>query len=210
MLDSDHRFKGDEKHSKLLRRMWKGDLSTQDRKWLNTRVVGTETCKSIPQSFGNKHTCYACGTNEHRNAINLRIFKRHIKATHPDYSQEGVDPPKHTIVIEASVQSCEKRLPYIGGTMRHRIINACGDANCVTPDHKHVDPALCLYVGAHVMCTIDNKGLTEKVPRGNGTLCRVVSVKLRNHPTSLVCKNCQIGTIERTNGASFLADVTVA
>ena len=189
MLDSEHRFKGDEKYGKLLRRMWKGDLSTRDRNWLNTRVVGTETCKSIPQSFGDKHACYACGTNEHRNAINLGIFKRHVEATHPDYSNEGVDPPKHTIVIEANIQSCDKRLPYIGGAMRHRIINACGDANCVTPDHKHVDPALCLYVGAHVMYVISNKGLREKVPRGNGTLCRVVSVKLKDHPTSLVCKN---------------------
>ncbi len=35
---------------------------------------------------------------------------------------------------------------------------------------KHIDPALCIYLGAYLMC-IDNKHLTDKVPRGNGTLC---------------------------------------
>ena len=59
----------------------------------------------------------------------------------------------------------------------------------MTSDKKHVDPALCLYVRAHVMCTIDNEGLTAKIPRGNGTLCRVVSLKLKDDQTSYMPKN---------------------
>ena len=39
------------------------------------------------------------------------------------------------------------------------------------------------------MCTIDNEGLTAKIPRGNGTLCRVVSVKLKDDQTSYTPKN---------------------
>ena len=46
--------------------------------------------------------------------------------------------------------------------------------------NKGVDPALCLYVGAYLLCTLDNKFLREKVPRGNGTLCRLVSMKLKD------------------------------
>jgi hypothetical protein len=53
---------------------------------------------------------------------------------------------------------------------------------------KHIDPALCIYLGAYLMC-IDNKHLTDKVPRGNGTLCRVLDVKLKHNAPSYKYKN---------------------
>ena len=53
---------------------------------------------------------------------------------------------------------------------------------------KHIDPALCIYIGAYLIC-IDNKHLTDKVPRGNGTLCRVLSMKLNENAQSYKCKN---------------------
>ncbi len=53
---------------------------------------------------------------------------------------------------------------------------------------KHIDPLLCLYLGAYLMC-IDNKHLKDKVPRGNGTLCRVLYVKLKHNTLSYKCKN---------------------
>ena len=53
---------------------------------------------------------------------------------------------------------------------------------------KHIDPALCLYLGAYLKC-IDNKHLADKVPRGNGTLCRVLDVKLKHNAPSYECKN---------------------
>ncbi len=48
---------------------------------------------------------------------------------------------------------------------------------------KHIDPALCLYVGAHLIC-IDDKHLKDKVPRGKGTICRVIGIKLKEQPHS--------------------------
>ena len=71
--------------------------------------------------------------------------------------------------------------------MRQRIITTCGDAN-VMVGTKHIDPALCLYVGAHLIC-IDNKHLKDKVPRGNGTMCRVIGLKLKQNPTTYAWKN---------------------
>ncbi len=38
------------------------------------------------------------------------------------------------------------------------------------------------------MC-IDNKHLKDKVPRGNGTLCRALDVKLKHNAPSYKCKN---------------------
>jgi hypothetical protein len=54
---------------------------------------------------------------------------------------------------------------------------------------KHIDPALCMHVGVHLIC-IDNKHLKDKVPRGNGTICRVIGIKLKEQPQSYKWKNC--------------------
>ncbi len=53
---------------------------------------------------------------------------------------------------------------------------------------KHIDPALCIYIGAYLIC-IDNKHLRDKVPWGNGTLCRVLGVQLKENAQSYNWKN---------------------
>ncbi len=53
---------------------------------------------------------------------------------------------------------------------------------------KHIDPALCIYIGVHLIC-IDNKHSNSKTPRGNGTLCRVLGIKLRKNATTYKWKN---------------------
>ena len=52
---------------------------------------------------------------------------------------------------------------------------------------KHIHPALCLYLGAYRMC-IDKKHLKDKVPRGNGTLCQLLEIKLKDITPSYKCK----------------------
>ncbi len=46
----------------------------------------------------------------------------------------------------------------------------------------------CLYTGAYLICN-DNNHLTDKVPRGNGTLCQVLGVKLKDNAQSYKYKN---------------------
>ena len=58
-----------------------------------------------------------------------------------------------------------------------------GDDN-VKYGTKHVEPALCLYIVTYLICTVGNEFLKEKVPRGNGTLCRLVSMKIIDDTTS--------------------------
>ncbi len=71
--------------------------------------------------------------------------------------------------------------------LKHRIITSCGDAH-VMMGSKHIDPALCIYIGAYLIC-INNKHLRNKVPRGNGTLCRVLGVQMKENAQSYKCKN---------------------
>ncbi len=52
---------------------------------------------------------------------------------------------------------------------------------CKCVGTKQIDPALCMYIGAHLIC-IDNKYLKDKVPQGTGIMCRVIGVKLPKIP----------------------------
>ena len=183
ILDNEHRFKEDPQYGIMLKNMWQKDLSIQQRKRINTKVVNKTTFKLPPKFEGD--VCYACPTNKERNAISAGNCRKHILATHPSFDSIQ-SPPEHTIVIEADIRSSasKQKSRKIDNVIRHQIITTCGDAN-VRNGTKGVDPALCLYKGCYLICTINNDSLTEKVPRGNGTICRLIKMKLKESPTSL-------------------------
>jgi hypothetical protein len=194
ILENEHRFKDDPKYGKLLKKMWKNDINVKERKWLNERLVGGPQGITLPKAdaFEDKDVVYASPYNRDRNGISAGNFKDHIIRTHP-FIHEDRNPPTHTIIIEADMQSStplksRKRGKKLSGILRHRILTTCGDAN-VKAGTKHVDPSLCLYIGAHLICTLGNENLDKKVPYGNGTCCRVVGIKLKDDQTSYVWKN---------------------
>lgn len=188
ILDNSHRFKDDPEYGKLLKRMWIGGLTKKDRDILNTRVIGHNGL-TLPAKFEGD-ACYACPTNKERNAISATSFENHVNQTHPNVHSTN-DPPHHTIIVEAAINSSlsKRSKQKIDNVIRHRIITTCGDHYVRVGQSKKIDPALCLYVGAYLICVIENKYLTERVPRGNGTLCRVISLKLKDHPTTHRWKN---------------------
>ncbi len=73
--------------------------------------------------------------------------------------------PDHTLIIEAHITSSnsKKSQQKVDKHVRNQIITSCGDAD-VMVGTKHIDPALCIYLGAHLIC-IDNKHLNSKTPR---------------------------------------------
>jgi hypothetical protein len=97
-------------------------------------------------------------------------------------------PPDHTLIIKANKKSSQAKNSNqkIDKHLRHWIITTCGDANAMMGT-KYIDSLLCLYLGAYLMC-IDNKHLKDKVSRGNGTLCQVLDVKLKQNAPSYKCK----------------------
>ncbi len=40
ILDKEHHFKEDPEYGKMLKRMWEGDLTLEDKQRINTRVIG--------------------------------------------------------------------------------------------------------------------------------------------------------------------------
>ena len=89
-------------------------------------------------------------------------------------------PPQHTLIIKSNItiSVTARSNQKVNNFVRHPIMTSCGDADAMVGT-KHIDPALCIYIGAHLIC-IDNKHLKDKVPRGSGTLCRVLNVKLKD------------------------------
>ncbi len=60
ILDNDHRFKEDPEYGIMLKRMWNGDLTSEDRKQINTRVIGYQGLK-LPTTFeGRNFTFIKC------------------------------------------------------------------------------------------------------------------------------------------------------
>ena len=190
ILKNDHRFKDDPEYGQMLKRMWSGDLTREDRERINTRVLGHNGL-TLPSwsSFEGSDACFACPRNKERNSIHAGHFCDHITKTHPSIDSPDL-PPDHTIIIEADIQNPSKKTSKmkVDRALRHRIITTCGDAD-VKVGLKLADPALRLYIGAYIICNVDNKHLKDKVPIGNGTLGRVVGMSLKDHATSYKWKN---------------------
>jgi hypothetical protein len=132
--------------------------------------------------------CYACPTNKELNSIHAAIFRQHMQTTHSSVNSDEL-PPEHTLVIETHITSSvsKKSQQRIDRHLRNCIITSCNDAD-VMMGTTHNDPALCMYIGTYLIF-IDSKHLKDKVPRGNGTLCRVVSVKFRGNASSYIWKH---------------------
>ncbi len=188
ILDNEHRFKDDPEFGKLLKRFWRGELSQRDRNLINKRLV-TRPDVDLPFSFQTDlDWSYACPTNKERNAISAGVFKNHILKTHPPINSASL-PPDHTVVIEGDFQTSTKNKSSslkVTNTLRHRILTTCGDANIEYGSHKHADPILCLYSGIDLICVMSNEKMEEKPPRGNGTVVKLVSVKIKPGATSHV------------------------
>ena len=50
ILDNDHCFKDDPLYGQMLKRMWNGELSIEDQKRINTRVIGYDGLKNSRQT----------------------------------------------------------------------------------------------------------------------------------------------------------------
>jgi hypothetical protein len=53
-LDNKHHFKEDPKYGQMLKRMWSGDLTKEDRMRINTRVLGTNGLELTPECEGKQ------------------------------------------------------------------------------------------------------------------------------------------------------------
>ncbi len=122
----------------------------------------------------------------------------HIQATHPSVATNEL-PPDHTLIIEAHITSLNSKQSQqkVDRNLRNCIITSCSDAD-VMVGTKHIDPALGIYIGAHLIC-IDNKHLNSKTPGGNGTLCRVLGIKLRKNATTYQWKNYYVKKVWTVN-----------
>ena len=207
VLNSSHRFVEDPEYGELLMKMWSGRFTKDDCDIINQRVIGarihhinglesegsTDRCSDIhrvklPDLDTEDDIAYACHTNAEKTAIHASTFQKHI-ADFPAVGSEHL-PPQHTLIVEADLMRAPKTKPKKGKksaedmypvrVTQHnceKIYSRCGDCDMVDQT-KFVDPALKLYKGAHCMIN-DNDNIASG--RGNGTLCRIISIKLKQN-----------------------------
>ena len=190
-------------------KMWLGNFSKDDCDVINSRVIGatvrngdvsmeyTESSENM-ESNGSRVTlpyldvdddiAYACHTNAEKTSIHASTFQHHI-AKFPSVESNEL-PPHHTLIVEADLMRAPKRKPKkenksaeevfpvrITRSNCEKIYAKCSDSD-MKDQTKFIDPALKLYRGVHCMIN-DNDDIASG--RGNGTLCRIVSVKLKQN-----------------------------
>lgn len=198
IFQDSHRFKEDQMYGDIMMRMWKGLATKDDIDIINGRLLGSSL--SIPVTEPDDDIAYACAINSERGSIHASVFQRHIQ-NFPTVEDDEL-PPNHTIILEADILEAPKRRPgkrkngnndndiniphlKIDSVVRNRIYSSLSDFQ-LKEKQKLVDPALKLYVGACCMIN-DNEDVSKG--RANGTLCRVVSLKMKENDTQLQWRN---------------------
>ena len=176
ILEKTHRFDGDEIWAGIMSRLRVGELTTRDREIINSRVISEVTGVRPPTG---PDVFRVVPSNKERNSIQCLAFQKLLAATHPDMDEEGVDPPDHTLFIEASFRRGNKPLSQ---SLSDFITANLGDDDLRVTSPRNVgnakiDPLLRIFFGALLMI-ITNEHLKEH-NRANGTICRCVGVKLK-------------------------------
>ena len=194
-LEDTHRFRDDPKFGEVLKKLWRGQFDRDDKKYINSRVVGPNV--NLPDVMSGDIS-YACPSNLQRNQISWGIFDKRIRANNP-LATSNDPPPDHTIIIEADIQSKSSSRAgssvRVSSSVREMILSTCGDndirvtksnskgdKNDTSRGGQKIDPALRLYQGCPGM-GISNKDLDNGV--GNGTAFEVLRVQLKEMASSL-------------------------
>ena len=81
ILENDHHFKEDPEYGQMLKRMWNGDLTTEDRKRINSRVIGyndLELPSYIEDGFSKRNIQNWKNTSKYSAAL-INVFIAKIK-----------------------------------------------------------------------------------------------------------------------------------
>ena len=193
-LEDSHRFNNDPEYGERLKKLWRGQFDRDDRKYINSRVVGRNV--NLPDVMSGDIS-YACPFNLQRNQISWGNFEKRIIANNPRVTSKD-PPPDHTVIIEANIQSTSSSRArsnmMVSRSLRELILSTCGDndvrvtkSNCNGDKNdsrggQKIDPSLRLYQGCPGM-GISNKNLDDGV--GNGTAFEVLRVQLKALTPSL-------------------------
>lgn len=173
ILENMHQFKEDVTYGRLLRRMWKHGLTSQDRHWLNRRVIGGRTGLVLPKAnyLKEKDAFYISYSSKDRSSVSAKIVKDYIVSTHPSIHDSELSPPEDTIIVESDIRYASPKAKHISSSMREFL--------------KQMEPTLCLYIGARLICT---NGISAQV-KLNTPECRFVGIKLKDGQTTYIWKN---------------------
>lgn len=143
MLDQGiHRFKKDPEWGKILSRIYCGNMTEDDVKKINTRIIGQV---HLPENVNCMETrvAYACLTNATRNQVIRECFYRYVRDHCPAYNCDS-EPSTNVVLIKGLVST----KGIIVGCEFHQLLWAVGDDhNVIGLQNIKVDPCLKLFYG---------------------------------------------------------------
>ena len=164
ILKKTHRFDGDKKWGKIMGRLRVGKLTKKDREIINSRVISEATGVAPPTG---PDVFRVVPSNKERNSIQCLAFQKLLAATHPDMDEEDIDPPDHTLFIEATFRCGKKPLSqslsdFITTNLGDddlRVTSPCNNSNA------KIDPVLRIFFGALLMIILNKYLKSSKYSR---------------------------------------------
>jgi 6-pyruvoyl-tetrahydropterin synthase len=172
-LHGTHRFKNCPVFSKLMPEIRNGNLSSEMRTLLNSRVVDGDKVQ-MPTHGRLK---YATHYNKTRAELNASAFKDYLKKNHSGATPQSV--PKTALVIKSYLSWARNTNP-LTPAQRQVFFQECNESVNIDSNKKRADPFLCLYSGCDVMIS-GNIDVANGI--ANGTTARFRQAILKEGAT---------------------------
>jgi 6-pyruvoyl-tetrahydropterin synthase len=168
-LHGTHRFQNCPVFSKLMPALRKGEISTEMRDLLNSRIVDGDKVK-MPTTGELKYATYY---NKTRADLNASAFKDYLKKNHSEATPQSV--PKTAIVIKSNL-SWSRNSNHLTPEQRQIFFQECDESINIDSNKKRADPFLCLYSGCGVMIS-DNIDVANGIANGTTAKFRKAILK---------------------------------
>ena len=161
-LKGVHRYKDCEVMKRIMPTLREKGISEEDRKILNTRVVGTVTNGEELKMPNPTDVRYATWTNMKRAEINAEVFKAYLESNHKDATHDNI--PTSAIIIKSNAfwGGSKKRLSF---DQRKTLFEQCSEDDCKTKDNIRIDPFMCLHYNCEIMNT-ENEDVDKGKAKG--------------------------------------------
>jgi hypothetical protein len=143
-LKGGHRYKNCSFMQTKMSEIRSSGLSDDDRKILNSRVIGTNGLK-MPKCSDTRFATYY---NKKRSQINAEIFRNYLKQYHGKCTQ--TDICDSAIVIKCNAQWSNLKVP-LTYEQRKVLFEEVSEADTRNSSNQKCDPLLCLFYGCHLM-----------------------------------------------------------
>ena len=168
-LKGTHRYSKCPVMQDILPRMRNGELTSQDRKVLNSRVIDGINVR-LPDPARTRFATYC---NAARCEINAHTFKAYLEEYHSASTETNICTTALLIKANAQWVTNGQNLSF---AQRKVLFEQCSEADIKNNSSQRCDPLLCLFDGCNLMM---NENIDVGHGMANGTTCIFKKAQLK-------------------------------